>query len=190
MKNFKYILAYILFGGILLSCSDDEQPELVKAIENSPNFAGFVNASGNLSGVADGRTISTNLPVFISGPTAVDLSGDVTITVGIDASSTAVEGTHFSIPNKTLTLTKQGKYVGVVEVVMLTDGIETPLASNPQLVLRIQSASAASGKVIASDKVLSIGMLYLCPSDLAGDYAVSTRLVRASTGQGSNLPVQ
>jgi hypothetical protein len=111
------------------------------------------------------------------------LSGTYTATVSVDPSSTAVEGTHFSIPSKTININADGEnFLTTLQVMMLTDGIPTPLATAPKLVLKISDVTGA-GKIVASDAKITINLFYLCPSFLADyDYTVSGKYDRPATG--------
>ena len=170
MKKLKYLFIAIFAAALVTSCGDDEEM-LADQITASPNFIGFVDGSANVSGIADGSTYSVMLPIYVSGPTYKSLEGSFSATITVDTeNSTAIEGTHFTIPNKSVTLSSEGNYLTEVEVVMTTEGIETPLASNPVIAIYLTDASG-SGKLVASERRMNINMLFLCPSELAGTYA-------------------
>ena len=106
----------------------------------------------------------------LDGPTTGDISGDITVTIEVDKdASTAVEGTHYSNDNPSITLKKEDNYMGVFEFSQLTEGIETPLDELPYVVLKIKSVTGAEN-VIPSGKPLKITLSYACPSNLEGNY--------------------
>ncbi|MDN4165934.1 hypothetical protein QWY31_10500 [Cytophagales bacterium LB-30] len=164
---------YILQVGLVASifaCSESET--LIDQIEGSPNVAGFVDRSINISGIADGTEYTNQVPLWITGPSTDGLSGDYSLTIEVDPSSTAIEGTHFRIDNKSATLSAGKNLTDLFTIVMLTEGIETPLETAPVLKLMV-SAVSGSGNVVASGAPLTVNMLYLCPSDLAAAYQVT-----------------
>ncbi len=180
MKKLKYLFLLFLGAALVISCSDDEE-SLADQIAGTPNVAAFVNASFNMSGVADGRTVDYEIPLNLVGPDPSSATADITVTIEVDAASTAVEGTHFSIESKQFTLTAAKGYRDKLPVTMLTDGVVTPLEANPVLILKITDASS-SEKVVASAKPITVSMLFLCPSELAGDYSLSVDYFRAASG--------
>jgi hypothetical protein len=170
MKKWIYILS-IGLALILPSCIDDKT--IVDEIKATPNLIGFSARTTSFAGIADGTEYGNVLPVEIFGPTTETLSGSYTATVTVDPSSTAIEGTHFRLESNTIQVSSDGNFANVFPVVMLTDGIETPLAVNPKVVLKLTTASG-SGNITASGATLTITLLYLCPSFLAEEtYVVS-----------------
>ena len=171
MKSLKYI--QLLFIGLMffISCEEDT---FIKDIENSPNIAGFENNRLSITEIADGEEYPYAVKVKVQGPTSDELSGDITVSISANAeASTAVEGTHFRIDDETITLTKENNYLGLVNITMLTEGIETPLDKSPVLVLETTQASGESN-VIASGKPINVTLNYACPSELEGTYDVTT----------------
>ncbi|MCK7534189.1 MAG: hypothetical protein MZV63_25785 [Marinilabiliales bacterium] len=111
------------------------------------------------------------------GPTSMDVTEDIVVTVDDDASSTAIEGTHFGLNQPTITLKKSDNYLGLLPITILTNGIIAPLAKAPVLVLKVVSATGATN-VINNGKKLEITLNYGCFSNLAGSY--NARLIRTS----------
>jgi len=102
-----------------------------------------------------------------------NVSGPVTATIVVDTeATTAVEGVHYRIDNPNVTLNSEGDYFGIANVTMLTEGIATPLASSPVLVLSFADASG-SAAVVGGNKKLNLTLNYACPSFLAGNYDVT-----------------
>ncbi|MCB2194716.1 MAG: DUF4843 domain-containing protein [Bacteroidetes bacterium] len=173
MKNLKYILIFLLSIGIFNSCLIDNETN-VEDNDAGPNFAGFEDPFMIRTGIADGSEYAIAVKVKLTGPTHLDVTNDITVTIGVDqASSTAVEGTHYRIDNPTITLTAENNHLGLFELTMLTDGIVAPLDESPVVVLEVVSASG-DNNVINNGKKIDITLNYACPSDLAGDYSVVT----------------
>lgn len=171
MKRVLYILFIALGVVIATSCSESEDG-LIEQIESGNNLISFFDDNISYGAVADGEEYQVEFEVFIQGPTTQDASGDVTVTLGVDPSSTAVEGTHFRLDEKSVVLKESDDYRGIMAVTMLTDGIQTPLDVSPELVLKMESVTGAD-KVIATGKTQKITLDYACPSFLAGSYTVA-----------------
>jgi hypothetical protein len=182
----KILTLYIVALGILFSCVEDVAPE--DAFGKSPDLVTFATASANLSVEANGEDWDIySLPITVEGPKANDRKGDITITVEVDPSSTAVQGTHFELPVTTLTLKASEGYGARLPVKVKTTGIEAPLASNPVLAVRIASVSGEGADgVVASGKPIKANILYLCESILEGEY--SLKVTRLDNGAVSNFP--
>ncbi len=168
MKKINYFLLLILSLAVVPSCLVDDGA-MTDDWGNGPNLAGFEENSMTIGGIANGDTYDFNIPMKVAGPTKSDVSQDVTVTVEADASSTAIEGVHYTIPNKTITLSADNNLLGLLPIKLLTEGIEAPLAESPVLVLKAVSATGADN-VIANGKKLTIDLNYLCNSELAGTY--------------------
>src|SRR5690606_6242097 len=166
------LASYILLGALLFALSCADENTLIEQIENGPNLAGFHTATQALSGIADGTEYDFTVPVKVFGPSVNDLQGSVTVRFAVDPSSTAVEGTHFRIDNKELTLSKEGDFLGVLPVTLLTEGIVAPLPVNPEVILRVEEVTG-NGRVIASGKPIVLNLFYLCPHQIAGTYSVT-----------------
>ncbi len=172
MKTLKYILILILGIGMFNSCLLEDESTLYLNSQG-PNLAGFDAAKTNLAAIADGEEYNFDLKVKVFGPTSMDLTKDVTITVEADPSSTAIEGTHFKLNSSTVTLSPSRNMLGFFPVTMLTAGIQTPLEKSPVLVLKVTQASG-DPLVINSGKPIAVTLNYACPSFLEGDYEVTT----------------
>lgn len=179
MKTIKYILISMLCFTSMTSCIvDDTDP--AKANGEGPNLGSFNNSSLNLGGVADGNSYDFNLKMEVKGPTYKEMTSDVILTVAVDPSSTAIEGTHFEFNSKTITLSASNNYLGTLPITMLTQGIVAPLETAPILVLKVLSATGTDN-VINNAKPLKITFNYLCFSNLARNYNVNVRYVRAAS---------
>ena len=188
MKTIKYILVYMLCFASLASCIvDDTEPSLANG--QGPNLGSFNDASLNFGGVADGSSYDFNLEMEVKGPTYKQMTSDVILTVAVDPSSTAIEGTHFKFNSKTITLSASNNYLGLLPITMLSKGVIAPLAKAPVLVLKVLSASS-SDNVINNGKTLTVNFNYLCFSNLAKKYNVNMRYVRAASGIDRTLTFQ
>lgn len=191
MKNsFKY-LTILCVSLLFTSCLvDDQDPSTVN--DQGPNLAQFRNPSTTLGAVADGNEFIFPLKIEVWGPTIVDQKDDVQVTVAVDPSSTAIEGTHYTLATPTMTLTEATNFRGFFPVTMLTDGINAPLDVSPVLVLNVSEATG--GNVAPIGKQMVITLNYLCFSDIAGSYTTETVYVRGgaevSTTTGTDVLVQ
>lgn len=168
MKKLKYILIFILSVGLLNSCLiDDETPH--DDYDQGPNLAGFLNSTTGIMEVADGTEYTEEIEMVLQGPTSNEITNDITVTLAVDPSSTAIEGTHYRLDNTTITLKASNDHLALFEFTMLTDGVIAPLAKSPVLVLEIVSATG-DPNVIANGKKITITLNYGCPSNLAGIY--------------------
>jgi hypothetical protein len=177
MKTLKYILIFIIGLGAFNSCIVDDETNY-DLNDKGVNLAGFELTSTTVSGIADGTEYTFDMRVKVKGPTVLGLTNDITLTVGVDPNSTAIEGTHFSIVNPTITLTASDNYLGLIHVKMLTQGIVTPLAKSPVLILTAASATG-DPNVVNTGKTLTITMNFACFSEFQGDYNVT---ITSSTG--------
>ena len=171
----KRIASILLIGvAIILASSCIDDTTIVDNIEKTPNLIGFTDATASFSGIADGTEYSNDVKLRVFGPTMEALSGTYSATIAVDEeNSTAIEGTHFSLPSNAIEINVDGEnFRTTFPVVLLTEGIVTPLEEAPVLVLKVTDVSGA-GEIIASGAKLTISLLYLCPSDLAGDYDVT-----------------
>jgi hypothetical protein len=169
MRKFKYLTLMILSVFFLNSCFEESELNLN---DDGYNVAGFESATQSFAQVADGTEYPIAVKMKVMGPTVMDLTGSVTVTVAAHNSSTAVEGTHFKIEDPEITLSSDNNWLGIFTVTMLTEGIATPLKKSPVVILEVTDATGHD-KIINSGKVTKITLNYACPSDLAGNYAVT-----------------
>ncbi len=167
MKVIKHIFIFLLALGTLTSCFDDDT--FVDEVESTPVLIGFSNRTAAVSAVSDGQEYEKLMEVSLFGPSSKDITTPITATISVDPSSTAQEGVHYRLLSNEFTIGPDDNKLGNFPVMMLTDGIEPPLAANPVLVLNVTQATG-DGRVIASGSQLVINMLYLCYADLAGTY--------------------
>lgn len=172
MKKYRIFILGLMIAAF--SGCVDEDPGIVEDIKSTQNVIGFVQRSAAVSAVAGGdeTEFSKSLIVSLKGPRLNEVSNDVTATVSVDLEkSTAVEGIHFSLPTSSFTIGTNDNNFNEFFVTMLTEGIEPPLDSNPQLVLNIETATG-DGTVTTGAPIV-IDFLYLCFADLSGTYTVT-----------------
>ena len=179
MKNYFKIITVLVFTLAFTSCLVEEEASSANN-DQGQNLASFTNNTMNIGGIANGDEYNFDIKVEVKGPTISEFTSDVTMTLAVDPSSTAIEGTHFKFNSKTITLSKSGNYIGLLPITLLSEGIIAPLAVSPILYLKVSSASG--GGTVNNGKLLKVTLNYLCFSNLAGAYSVTTRYVRPSAG--------
>lgn len=136
-----------------------------------PNFVGFSSASLTLGAETNGEEVQTTVPIRIIGPSVPQINDEVTVTVSVDPSSTAVEGVHYRLDSNTVTLNPvEGEadvFQGGIPITILTEGLEAPLDATPVLVLNMTDAET-SANVVINDKTetTTISLAYACPFDI------------------------
>lgn len=168
MKTLKYILILVLSLGALNSCLVD-QTTRYDANDDGPNLAGFADARTAFGFVANGDEYVFTVKMKLIGPTSMNVTDDVVVTIDNDPTSTAIEGVHFRLDQSSITLKKADNYLGLLPITIITDGIIAPLAKAPVLVLKVVSATGAEN-VLNNGKKLEITLNYGCFSNLAGTY--------------------
>jgi hypothetical protein len=170
MRYLKYF-SILIFSMLLLNSCFEESDKGIDLNDKGNNVAAFTNAKENLAAIADGNEYIFNVKVKVHGPTSMDLTGDVTMTIAAHESSSAIEGTHYRLDTPTVTLTKANNYLGTVAVTMITDGIDAPLASSPVLV--IEAIATTGDGVVPAGKLVEATLNYACYSNLGGGYTVT-----------------
>jgi len=171
MKTLKYVLIFIFGLFAANSCLVDETTRY-DLNDDGPNLAGFEASSQTLTSIADGEEYPFPIKMKVKGPTSMDITSDITVTVAADPASTAVAGKHYRIDNPNVVLSPDNNLLGLLTVTMLTEQItETP--SSATLIL---NATAATGdpNIINNGKPLTLKLSYACPSFLEGLYDVTT----------------
>lgn len=177
MRKFKYLLILVLSIGLFNSCLVDDETNYGDN-DTGYNLVTFELGKTLVSAIADGSEYTFPMKIKLVGPTYRDIKSDITVTVVVDPSSTAIDGTHFRIDQPTIVLKADNNYLGLIDVTMITDGIVTPLPKNPILVLKVQSATG-DPNVTNTGKPLEIEMNFACYSEFQGAYNLT---VTASSG--------
>ncbi len=184
MKTLKYILILVLSLGAFNSCLVDDTTRY-DLNDDGPNLAGFADTRTAFSFVSDGNEYVFTVRMNLIGPTSMYVTDDIVVTIGADASSTAIEGTHFRLDQPTITLKKSDNYLGLIPITILTEGIIAPLDETPMLNLKVVSATGAEN-VLNNGKKLEITLNYGCFSDLAGTYTMDMEYT-GTTGTVTNI---
>lgn len=166
----------ILMGAILFSsCGDGLDP--LEGIDDTLTLASFEEHSINMGGEANGSEYDKVIQVKVNGPGIRNLSSDVTLTVAAADNSTAVEGVHYRIENKTITLTKDNQYLGLIDIVLVTEGNTPPMDGTPEFedyvapVLYLNVVSVTGGdNTLPTGKTAKINLNFTPPNPYAGTY--------------------
>jgi hypothetical protein len=183
MKTLKYILILVLSLGMFNSCLVD-QTTRYDANDDGPSLAGFTDLRFMVSNIADGTEYDIPVKVKVIGPTSMNLTSDITLTVAPDPEAMlaatddsplytpAVEGVHYRIDNPTVTLKASDNHLGIIHVTMITEGIHTPLPKQPLLILKTVSATG-DPDVLKNGKDVEITLNFACYSEFQGLYTVT-----------------
>jgi len=107
------------------------------------------------------------------------IDAPVEVIVGIDTSSTAVQGVHYRLETTAVTIPPNSSFVDL-PVEILTDNLDA--SESPDLVLKI--IDAGDVKISTNFKTVTLQIRVACPSDLAGDYTT------VNVGSGGTLNYQ
>ncbi|MBN2813375.1 MAG: hypothetical protein JXQ80_04820 [Bacteroidales bacterium] len=169
MKTIKYIFLLVMVIGAVSSCLVDNETTYDDN-DTGLNLAGFTAAATTLGAVTDGTDYHYTLQMKVFGPTYKDIKSPVTVTVGVDPSSTAVEGVNFSLENPTIVLEPGNNLLNNFPITILTEGIRAPLEVAPVIRLVVTSVTGAES-VAPNGKPIDVTINYGCFSDLAGRYS-------------------
>lgn len=176
MKTIKYLLIVIFGAALFTSCEKDEK-EVYQIEDQGVNIVGFTIYKTNYNCDADGAEYSRDIQVFITGPVMDKLENDVTITLVRNDSSTAIPDVHYRIENPTITLTKDQNYLGVTELIMISEGNAPPIEGQagyeeyeaPILYLNVTDVSGDES-VIATGKSADFTLNFVPPNPYQGMY--------------------
>ncbi|TGV02046.1 DUF4843 domain-containing protein [Flavivirga rizhaonensis] len=172
MKNIiKSITLLIVMGLSITSCILDDD-NLADTFNDGSNFVSFSTLAQNLSAVADDSEYEFPINVELQGPSIDAVNEDLTVTVEpvASATSTAIEGVHYRLDSKTVTINKDQNYIGAIPITVITQGIIAPL--QVQLEVSITTTSG-NGNTISNSKNTILTFVYQCFADLSGTYLVT-----------------
>lgn len=159
----KYLLsksiALFLIAATFSSCDSVLDQDNDKDFGKGPVLAQFVNSSVSANFIKDGEIQSYNIPLTIIGGKNEPLKKDVTITISIDPSSTAVSGTEFTLENTTYII-PAGSMTVDAKINVLTDNLDPFDAKT--LVLKIDSSSTT----ISENNTTSVVLQAVCEFDI------------------------
>jgi len=168
-KTIKLITLFIVMSLTVTSCLLDDKA-LTDGFPEGSNFTTFKNFSQNLSAVANGDVYTFPINLEVQGPTVINMTGDVTASIAVEGSSTAVEGVHYTFDRTDVTLMKSNNYIGQIPINIITEGLVAPMSV--ELTLSISFTSGDSNTV-SSIKTTTLSIIYQCFADLAGTYMVT-----------------
>src|SRR5690606_40007927 len=105
------------------------------------------------------------LPILVG----TQLDVPVNVLIGIDTSSTAVQGVHYNLPDTEIPIPANSSFVDV-PIDILTSNLDA--AESPDLVLNILDAGDV--KISANYRSVTLRIRVACPSDLSGNYNTVT----------------
>lgn len=177
MKNRHYKLIYMAVPllCLLLSSCDALLDDQVTDFGTGPDFVGFAKSTISVSTPANGDEAEKTIPVKLIGPDVESMTGEITVNVSVDPSSTAVEGVNYNLGSSSVVLNEENNYQASLPITLITEGINPPLDEAPYLVLNIDEINA-NGDIVINGKTEStkVTINYLCNSDLEGKYSVTT----------------
>ena len=168
-KTIKLITLFIVMSLTVTSCLLDDKA-LTDGFPEGSNFTTFTNFSQNLSAVANGDVYTFPINLEVQGPTVINMTGDVTASIAVEGSSTAVEGVHYTFDRTDVTFMKSNNYIGQIPINIITEGLVAPMSV--ELTLSISFTSGDSNTV-SSIKTTTLSIIYQCFADLAGTYMVT-----------------
>jgi hypothetical protein len=171
MKKFKIYILLFVFTISFSSCLVDDETA-TDDFGKGPNLIGFIKSSIAANALADGSTTEVMVPLLVTGPTSLDITEDISFSVEVDASSTAIEGTHYTLNSDNLILSADEGLETSLPVTIITEGIVPPLAEAPTLVLNL---TTTNNNAVVSGRTgqVTIDINYLCFSNLAGEYVIN-----------------
>ncbi len=187
MKRLNYILLLLLGVCLFSSCGDGLDP--LEGLDDTLTIASFESYSVNMGGEANGSEYNKVIQVKVNGPGIMDLTEDVTMTVAAAANSTAIEGVHYRIENKSITLSRSNNYQGLIDIVLMTEGNTPPMDGTPEFddykapVLFLNAVSVEGGNnTVATGKTAKITLNFTPPNPYAGEYDVELRYFHPNEG--------
>lgn len=173
MKNTKF-LALILFSISMLfvtSCVDDDVQEIEGEFATTSYVIGFSQTSRDAIFQVDGSVQTLEIPVNLINGLDYSSNPAISAAVIVDAASTAVPGVDFNFvdPSQTVSIEPDREY-GTIDITVDTNDIDVD--NSKTLILRLAEPSV--GLVAQQFQTITIEIIGLCISDLAGMYSVTT----------------
>lgn len=160
-----YIMAILL--ALAMSSCDALLDDNVVDYGEGPNFVGFEAATMTLDAPIDEGEVPEEIPIVVIGPSVYQIDRDLTITVTVDPSSTAVEGVHYLLGSNTLLLPLASNtgdtFTGNLPITLLTDGVG---ANDPSPVLHLVIGEiSGEANVVINDKTkeVALSLAYSAP---------------------------
>lgn len=173
MKNFKIIVLTLLTLVSFTACVEDDEEDF----GSGPHVVGFRNAQGSyIYTDNDIDPVQISEPInLIGGSNGTTSTEDISISFSVDASSTAILGTHYSL-NTTGNSISIGAGSDFTQLPITV--FPSALPGNVPLTIVINLTQVGSGNAVISEAKKSITVtIAKCASDLAGNYSLTvTRL--------------
>jgi hypothetical protein len=175
MKTLKYILILILAAGTFHSCLVDDETKY-DLNDAGLNLVTFERINANLTMTATGEEKTFKVKVKLVGPTSMNVTNDISVTVTPDGSSTAIEGDHYRIDNLPIVLSPSNNFLAELEITLMSEGNAAPMDGTPEFdsfvapVLKLNLVATGDPKVVGSGKVGTFTLNFVPPNPYAGDY--------------------
>ncbi len=167
MKTLKILTLILLSTFALHSCLVEDTARSDE-FDDGPNVLGFLESSMLATLTADGSTRTIVVPLRAIGPNLGEITSDITASLEVDPSSTAIEGTHYTLNSNTVTFSPSNNLITTIELTILSEGIDAPASES--LILNLVNSSDANTVPSGRTGSLAVDITYLCFSDLAGNY--------------------
>jgi hypothetical protein len=161
MKKLYIYFAVVFASMAMTSCFDDPGTEVFIDLNQVEFNAGNLPNGLTATQIRQSETQTDVVQVQVNR-VSTDGSAAITINIGVDPTSTAVNGVHYSLASNSVTI-PAGEFVANFPVTILTGNIEP--SETPQLKLVIESATGAELSPNYAD--LAINIRVVCPSDIS-----------------------
>lgn len=137
MKNLTIKIFFLILGSLIsISCLDDS----VRDFGQGPLVVQFKNATKTETFVKNGSVIDYAVPVIYYGGDNASFTESVTATVTVHSTTTAKEGTQFTIPTKQITIPAG---TNTADVIVKINTAALDVAATPKLVLQLTESNKA-----------------------------------------------
>ncbi len=187
MKKLKYLLIFILGVSMFTSCFKDETE--LDLNDDGLNVVTFARLSSNMLGVTDGNEYNYEFKVKLSGPTAIDITNNITVTVEVaNGTTAATDGSMFVINNPSFVLTPENNFLGFLDITLKTEGNTPPMEGTPEFedyvapVLHLKLTATGDPMVTGSGNTGVFTLNYSAPNPYAGDYKAELHYFHPTAG--------
>ena len=166
MKKLKILFLSLIAMTSVVSCVVEDEVAS-EQLTDTPYAVGFKRASKSVNVLLTGEVQTINEPIeILGGSDFTDNNPEIEVNLAVDPSSTAVEGTHFTMATKKVVIPAGARFV-TIPIKILSENIQ--VNNNKRIVLNVTSAN---GSVIpTANKKLTVTLVGVCVSDLAGEYS-------------------
>lgn len=168
MKNFKKISLALFSIALLFSCVKDD----VEDFKSGPHIVGFKNSSSSYiyTGADVNPVQITEAIDLIGGSNGTPSDGNISVQFSVDASSTAIAGTDYTIDvtGNQVTIPAGSDFVLLP---MTINPLVLPGNTPKTIVINLTQVSSNNATISDSDKQITI-TIAKCESALAGEYSL------------------